>query len=53
MLSMATRCLHHDTVAATLPWYLLKQTEKIHDVLRADFVPVGHQSVCGEMQAST
>lgn len=30
--------------------YSLKQTEKIHDVLRVEFVPVSIQGVCGNTE---
>lgn len=31
--------------------YLLKQTEKIHDVLRVEFVPVSIQGVCRKTES--
>ena len=33
--------------------YSLQQTEEVHDILRADFVPVGRESVCGQRESQT
>lgn len=35
----------------TIVDYSLQQTEEVHDVLRADFAPVGHQSVCEQIKS--
>lgn len=34
-----------------LAHYSLQQTEKIHDVLRVEFVPVSVQGVCGKTES--